>query len=77
VLLKDEPHERIPWLNALRNLDTATPGEAGHIGADTDSYCEDELSKFLDQKGAKSAKSPLDTLLALLALPYTEHLEWN
>jgi hypothetical protein len=64
-----------PWLNALRNLDTATPGEAEKIGPDTDFSCGDELSKFLNQQGAKSAKSPLDTLLALLALPHTRNLE--
>jgi hypothetical protein len=40
------------------------------MGTDTDCSCGDELSKFLNQRGAKSAKSPEDLLLSLLALPH-------
>jgi hypothetical protein len=66
--------ERTPWLTALTNLATATSGEAKRIGPDTASSCEDELSKFLNQQGAKSAKSPSNTLLSLLALPHIRNL---
>jgi hypothetical protein len=74
-LLKVEPQERILWLNALRNLNTATPGETEQISRDTASSSADAISKSLTQQGAKSAKSRLDTLLALLALPHTRNLE--
>ena len=67
--MKDESQERTLWLTALQNLDTATPGEAKQIGPDTASSSADEISKSLTQQGAKSAKSSLDTLLELLALP--------
>jgi hypothetical protein len=52
-------------------LITATSGEAERIGPDAASFCEDELSKFLDQQGAKSARRVLEGLLALLALPHS------
>jgi hypothetical protein len=69
--LKDEPQVRTSWLNAPRSLNTATPGEAAQMGPDTDSSCGDELPKFLNQRGDKSAKSLSHTLLALLALPHS------
>ena len=72
--MKDEPQEETPWLNALRNLDTAGPGEAEQIGPDTASSSAAEISKSLTQQGAKSAKSLLNTLLALLALPHCRDL---
>jgi hypothetical protein len=55
-------------INVMRNLNTATPGEAKQIGSDTASSSTDEISKSLTQQGDKSAKSPLSSLLALLAL---------
>jgi hypothetical protein len=58
----------------MKNLNTATPGEAKQIGSDTASSSTDEISKSLTQQGDKSAKSPLDTLLALLALPHSRNL---
>jgi hypothetical protein len=69
-LLNDELRERTLWLNALRNLDTAPPGEVEQIGPDTASSSTDEISISLTWQGAKSVKSLLDPLLALLALPY-------
>ncbi len=58
--MKDEPQERTRWLAALKNLGTATPGEAEQMGPDTTSSSEDEVSESLIQRGAKSL---LDTLL--------------
>jgi hypothetical protein len=43
----------------MGDLDRVTPGEAELMGPDTDSSCDDELSKFLNQRGGKSAKKPL------------------
>jgi hypothetical protein len=34
-----------------------------------------DFSKYANRRGAKGAKSPLDTLLALLALPHTRNLK--
>jgi hypothetical protein len=57
-----------PWLEALKDLEEGTnEGEKGRTNAVLSSV--DETSKFLDQQGAKSAKSPSDVLLSLLALP--------
>ena len=33
------------------------------------------FSKYANRQGAKSAKSPVNTLLVLLALPYTRNLQ--
>ena len=72
-LLKDEPHERTLWLTALKNLNTANPGEAARqIGPDTVSSSADVISRSLIQQSGKSA---LSTLLALLALPHTRNFE--
>jgi hypothetical protein len=70
--LKDELQEKTPWLNALRHLDTATPGEAERIGPVTASTSADEISEVLTQQGAKSASR---MSRGLLALPYTRNLE--
>jgi hypothetical protein len=55
----------------LRNLGTATPGEAEQISPDTASSSAAEISTTPTQQGAKS---PSITLLALLALPHSRDL---
>ena len=56
-------------LGFLRKSVTATTGEAERIGPGAASSCEDELSKLHNQQGAKSF---LNTLLVLLALPHLQ-----
>jgi hypothetical protein len=62
-------------INAMRNLNTATPGEAKQIGSDTASSSTDEISKSLTQQGDKSAKRVAKRLLSLLSLPHIRDLE--
>ena len=45
-----------------------TLGFSRQVGPDTDSSCEDELSKFLNQQGAKSTKRPSNALVSLLSI---------
>jgi hypothetical protein len=66
-LLEGEPQKDTLAINAMRNLNTATPGEAKQIGSDTASST-DEISKSLTQQGDKGAKSPLD-IFEGIALP--------
>jgi hypothetical protein len=53
--LKDEPHKRTSWLDALKSIDVETTGKA-EITKDTVSSSKDDISKCLTQWGAKSAK---------------------
>jgi hypothetical protein len=64
--LNNESHEGTSWLDVLKNMDVETTGKA-EIAEDTTSPFEDETSKSLIQRGAKSAKSPFSSLLSLLA----------
>jgi hypothetical protein len=61
-------------INAMRNLNTATPGEAKQIGSDTASSSTDEISKSLTQQGDKSARRVAKRLLSLLSLPHIRDL---
>jgi hypothetical protein len=74
-IFKNEAQEGTPCLNARRNLDTAPPSEAEQIGLDTVSSSADEISKLLNQQGAKSARRVFKGLLALLAPHHPEPFE--
>ena len=65
--MKEEPQEGIPWLKALRNLDTVTQGEAEQIDPAAAFCSADEISNPLTRQGAKSPSGPI---LALLSLPH-------
>ena len=72
--IKEGTSRRYPLANCPEESRHSNPGEAEQIGPDTASSSADEIPRSLTQQGAKSARSPLDTLLALLALTYTRNL---
>jgi hypothetical protein len=64
----------ISWLEALKNLGTATTQES-EIATNAASSFEDEFSEFLTQQDDKSAKRGKDGLLSLLAPRRLAYLE--
>jgi hypothetical protein len=72
--LKDQPQGRTLWLEALKTIDTETTYGA-EIRTDASSPSADELSEFLNQQGAKSAKRVEEGLLSLLAPPHIRNSE--
>ena len=72
--MKDELHKRTSWLDAIKSMDVEATGKTAEIAEDTTSPFEDETSKSLIHRGAKSAKRVEKGLLSLLSPPHFEVL---